>query len=305
MPDILKSRCRLTAVVGIALLFVVGGVNLAAAQEAGSDEPQAEAEKPFSFSISYYLYSDYIFRGINLSEHAREGREKLNHQMTTSLEVPLGKYGSIGFDTFFEWYADQKKLTGDGANIQEIDYTVWWSYEFEPIGTTFTTGWTEFILPNLVGVSDNDQTHEWFVSIDHNDAWMWRWAGYQGEDGVLNPTLFAAYDWHIAGGVWIELGISHEFPITDELTATPGINFAIDAGYLGPLLGTDDHDFRYARTQFVLDLTYDLTEVLGLPEWAGEVAISGQLYFDLPTDSTEQTGLQDEFWGGMALTWSW
>jgi hypothetical protein len=278
-----------------------------AVQESASPEVPASTkpQKPFSFGMGYYLYSDYVFRGINFSEFPGEGREKPNHQMTTSLDVPLGKFGTIGFDTFFEWFAAQKELTGSGANIQEVDYTVRWSHDLEPIATTFTTGWAEFTFPNVSGVGDNDRTHEWFVSLEHNDAWMWRWAGYHGDDGVLNPTLFVAYDWHIARGVWIELGISHPFALTDSLTITPGAKFAVDGGYLGPLLGTDDHDFRYARTQFGLDATYDLTKVLRLPEWAGSVSISGQLYYDVPTNSTRHTGLDNEFWGGLAVNWNW
>lgn len=259
------------------------------------------SENPIQVGISYSLYSDYIFRGINFSEYGGEGREKLNHQLATSLDVPLGKFGTIGFDTFFEWYADQEKITGDGANIQEIDYTIRWSYDLDRIATTFTTGWTEFVFPNVSGVSDNDRTHEWFVLLEHNDAWLWRWAGYNGDDGVLNPALFVAYDWHIAGGVWIELSLSHPFAVAEHLTLTPGVNLGVDAGYLGPLLGTDDHDFRYARTQFCLDLT----EALGLGEKAGAVSISGQIYYDLPTSSTRQTGLSDELWGGLTLSWSW
>ncbi len=81
-------------------------------------EAAPEPPKPFSLAVTYYLMSDYVFRGVNLSEYAREGREKLNHQMTTSIDVPLGKdgkFGNFGFDTFFEWFAEQKSLNGNGS----------------------------------------------------------------------------------------------------------------------------------------------------------------------------------------------
>ena len=228
--------------------------------------------------------------------------------MTTSLDIPLGKggeLGTFGFDTFFEWYAAQKQLTGSGANIQEIDYTLRYSYEFKPIATKATVGWTAFVYPNVRGVGDNDRTFEVFFSFEHNDAWMWRWLGYQGDDPILNPSLFVAYDYKIANGVWIELGVNHPFALTEDLTFTPGMLLAIDAGWLGPTLGTDDHDTRFAYTQLGMDLTYDLTKALHLPDWAGSVALSGQLYFNCTTDSAAKTGIQDEFWGGMAVSWSW
>jgi len=55
----------------------------------GDDAPRLEPS-PFSFSLNYALYSDYVFRGINFSEFSREGREKPNHQLTTTVSVDLG-----------------------------------------------------------------------------------------------------------------------------------------------------------------------------------------------------------------------
>jgi hypothetical protein len=55
-----------------------------------------------------------------------------------------------------------------------------------------------------------------------------------------------------------------------------------------------------------VDTTYDLTEVLHLPAWAGTVFISGQLYYNQASDVEKRMGLiKDEFYGGMALGWSW
>jgi hypothetical protein len=268
----------------------------------------APPEKPFSLGVRYYLLSDYLFRGINFSEYAGEGREKPNHQMTTSLDIPLGKggeYGTFGFDTFFEWFAGQKHINGSGQNIQEVDYTLRYSYDVAAINTVATIGWTEFTFPNVTGVGDDDRTHEMFLKLAHNDASWWRWMGYQGDDGILNPTFFIAYDWHMARGTWMEFSLSHPFEIAKNLTFTPSVTFAIDAGYLGTLLKTDDHDFRYAYTQFGGDLTYDATELLHLPAWAGTVTVGGQLFYTVPTESARHTGLDNEFWGGMNVGWNW
>lgn len=283
------------------------GVEEVTEPQTAVEEPQAG--RPVGLGVTSYLLSDYIFRGINFSEYEREGREKPNHQLVTTMGVPLGeggKYGTVGFDTFFEWYADQEKINPTTSdNTQEIDYTIWWSYDLERIATTATLGWTMFVFPNVQGVGDNDRTHEWFVRLEHNDAWMWRSVGYEGEDGILNPSFFLAHDMQLARGAWMEFGINHPFALTDNLVLTPSAIFAIDGSYLGPLLGTDDHDFRYAYTQLGLDLTYDMTSLLHLPEWAGTVAISGMLFYTCPTESAEHTGLEDQFWGGMALSWAW
>ena len=66
-----------------------------------------------------------------------------------------------------------------------------------------------------------------------------------------------------------------------------------------------------AADQWSLVAAYDLTPVLGLPKWAGEVSIAGELYFQNAFGNFEgpdfngQTRSQDEFWGGMTVKWSW
>ena len=60
-------------------------------EEAQEEEPGL----PISLGASYYLLSDYVFRGINFSEYQGEGREKPNHQMTTFLSWDTGTWGTL------------------------------------------------------------------------------------------------------------------------------------------------------------------------------------------------------------------
>jgi hypothetical protein len=268
---------------------------------------------PFSLGVTYYLFSDYVSRGVNYSEYAGEGREKLNHQLATSVDVPLGcdgKYGTFGFDIFFEWFAAQKELDPEygGQNLQEVDYTLRWSYDLDAIDTTLTIGWADFVFPNIKTPGNDDRTNECFISLEHNDAWLWRGMGYQGEDGVLNPRFFFAQDLHISRGYWVEIGLSHPFDVCKNLTCTPSITFALDGGYLETSLngGNGRGSLEYAYTQYGLDLTYDLTEALHLPPQAGSVFVSGQLFFNDASKVEENRNIiQDEFYGGMAMGWTW
>jgi hypothetical protein len=287
-------------------------------------EKPAEWEKPLpmSLTLQYVLVSDYIFRGINFSEYDREGRERLNHQMSTSLSLdlaalcgkPAGQCGEIGFDTWFGWFAGQKEINPTtGANIQEVDYTVWYSYNVEKLATEVKVGWVDYVYPNVVGVSDNDRTNEWFFTLTHNDAWMWRSLGYTGEDGILNPTVCFYHDMHINRGAWTDFCINHPFEIVKNLTFTPSYMLHVDMGWSGALSrdshGSDDHDTRVAGMTYGLDLTYDLTEALHLPPWAGTMAVSGFLNWFDPTSAFRHygptLGVQDELYGGMKLSWSW
>ena len=87
-------------------------------------------------------------------------------------------------------------------------------------------GVTWYAFPNAKAAN----TFEWFIALEHNDAWMWQSVWPDNEDGVLNPSFFLAHDVDLIGGVWIELGLSHGFEICEGLTLTPGWIVAIDGG---------------------------------------------------------------------------
>lgn len=285
-------------------------------QETVTADEEVEPALPISLAVSYYYLSDYVWRGINFSDHATEHGEQANHQLTTSIAWDTGDYGTIGFDTFFEWYADQKKINPyGGQNLQEVDYVLWWGYSIEPIATDVTVGITWYVYPNLAkllrqdgarGNNNDDRTTEWWFSLEHNDAWMWKWLFPDNEDGVLNPSFFFAQDFGIgAGAVWMEFGISHEFEIVENLTITPGYLVAVDGGVLRRYLGVPNADhLRFAYDQWSLDVTYDLTPILQLPKWAGSISVSGLLYFNNAL-GTAVKEIDDELYGGLAVNWAW
>ncbi len=275
-------------------------------------ESVPELAKPFSLGVTYYLMSDYVFRGVNYSEFPGEGREKLNHQMSTSLDIPLGKdgkLGNFGFDTFFEWYAGQEELNGNGTNFQEVDFGLRYSYNVEAIATEVTVGWSDYTYPHVTGPLD--RTNEWYIKLEHNDAWMWRWLGYKGEDGILNPSFLFAQDTGYILGQWYEIGISHPFEVCKNVTWTPKCTFAFDGGYLQPALngGRGSGKFEYAYTQPGMEISYNMTELLHLPKWAGTVTLSGQLFYNIVSDVERERNqsplVRDILFGGMALGWTW
>ncbi|MCP4592482.1 MAG: hypothetical protein GY842_17245 [bacterium] len=289
------------------------------------DEPETTLEKteivtyrdeapasPFSFDVTYYLYSDYIFRGINFSEYPGEGREKPNHQLTTDVSVDIGMLfghepgtcGVFTLGTFFEWYAMQKVIDPEhgGQNLQEVDYLLSWAYDLEPIATTFTLGYTWYAFPNAKSIN----TSEWWFSLEHNDAWMWKWLLPDNEDGVLNPSFMFAQDIDVTdGGCWMEFGISHDFEVFENFTLTPSMILAIDHRYLHPLLDVGEGSTQLAYIQYGINAGYNLAPALQLPDWAGDLTLSGFMYYNQTLGSMEEHGIiQDEFFGGVSVGWS-
>ncbi len=266
-----------------------------------------------AFGINYAIYSDYIFRGINFSEYAGEGREKLNHQVDAWVEVDLGlvlgqdaeSLGAVTFGAWFEWYADQEKLDPDSGsqNLQEIDYYVSWAFDVDEVDSTLTLGVNFYTIPNAKPYN----TLEWFFKLEHNDAWMWSWLWPAKEDGVLNPSFTYFQDLELTpGSGWMEFAFSHEFEVSDLVTLTPAYTIAIDHRYLDPVLETGKAgSTRLAYVQYGLNIDYDLSKAMSWSDEAGEWTVSGFLYFQDALGNPEHSRLiQDEFYGGVAIDWS-
>lgn len=266
-----------------------------------------------SGGVNYAVYSDYVFRGINLSEYRGEGREKPNHQIDAWFELDAGlllggdaeSFGYLTFGSWFEWYADQEKLDPDsgGQNLQEIDYYVSWALDVESISSTFTLGANFYTLPNLKSYN----TYEWFFQVEHNDAWMWTWLWPDNEDGILNPSVLYAQDLELTpGSIWIELAFSHEFDVSEFVTLTPKYTLGIDHRYLDPVLETGHAgSTRLALMQYGLNIDYDLSGAMGWSEDGGTWTISSFLYFSDALGNAKDKGLiKDELYGGVAIDWS-
>ncbi len=279
-------------------------------QEAPAVEP--EAAFPIRFSLGYYLYTDYVWRAKNLSEYAGEGREKPNHQMTTSVSYEFKDFGKLGFNTFFEWFAAQRQRNpyAGGDNLQEVDFVVWWEYFFKPISTDITLSYTYDIFPNSaqlnrsdrrIGNNNDDRTQYWTMYLVHNDAWLWKSLFPDNDEGILNPSFLFSHDFGTLAGVWMEFGLSHTFPVPgiENLSVTPGWKLFTDCNYWS-------RGFKLAGDQWSLITAYNLSKALKLPKAVGELIVTGDLYFNNAFGTMEDNGvLHDEFWGGMSVRWNW
>ncbi|MCK5114679.1 MAG: hypothetical protein KAR11_07965, partial [Phycisphaerae bacterium] len=178
---------------------------------------------PVTFSIDYTFVSDYIWRGINLSNPSRstgashnEGGRWPNQQMTLGAEVYLGKFGRVGGSIWFEWYCGQPYLTPeDGSKtLQEIDYTVYYGYDISQIGLDVEVGFIWYQFPRATG--DAAGTQEIYTNLSFDDSVLYRLCGLDVKDPILNPYLFIAWDLDLArGGSYYEFGLNHEFALSD------------------------------------------------------------------------------------------
>ena len=123
----LSLFCFLFTVISLGVMQLYGrpSPESDSSEQLGTSFPQKEPPlRIASISLDYTLATDYVWRGINLSEYPGEGREKLKHQVGFGLSLDTD-LGSVGGRIWSEWYMGQEELVEQSHNkLQEIDYTV-------------------------------------------------------------------------------------------------------------------------------------------------------------------------------------
>jgi hypothetical protein len=276
---------------------------------------------PVSLYLDYTLVSDYVWRGINLSEYSGEGGEALNHQMTAGIAVDLeeltgARLGTVGFSAWFEWYADQEVLTpGHGSDNQEIDYVLSWSYDIPEIYTSLEIGYIAYTFPPFSG--DGYATHELYFNLGFDDTPLWQAMGVECDGPILNPYFYWGIDVDDGqSGQWMEIGISHDFalaeygmdatPVLKDITVSPSLVLGIDHRYLHIFsldpANSGDPDTKLANLNYGLTIGYDLSSALGIPPQWGALSVAGFMNY---SQALSDKKLNDEFYGGMTVAWEW
>ncbi len=125
------------------------------------------------------------------------------------------------------------------------------------------------------------------------------------EESVLNPSVAYYWDMDDVDGGWLEFGISHGFgpadlgmdntPAFQYITVTPSLVIGVDDGQMS-------QSMRLANVQYGIELAYDISGALNIPKEHGNIALTTFVYF---SDAVHDAVLNDEFWGGMTLSYAW
>ena len=294
-----------------------------AAGETGPAEATAQPAKPIpvTFSAEYTLVSDYIFRGINFSEYAREGREKPNHQLSVAFEIDTADLGlpigTFGGSVWFEWFTGQEQLSPwTGSNVQEVDYVVYWKNGLGDTGFEFEFGWIAYHFPFIRKggspiAKDFAYTNEVYVTVSYDDSKL-----FGTEGPVLSPYVSYYHDVDDVQAGWLECGVSHDFALTDlgvkdtpilkDLTVSPSLVLTVDHRYYDRLGvgGNTAIGTRLGNLTYGLTVGYDLGGALGLPARYGSLSLAGFLNY-CQSFHDDNAAIQDEFYGGMTVGWEW
>ncbi len=299
---------------------------LAAAEEEAPPADKKPAEKeaakpakpldPFTIGVEYTLVSDYIWRGVNLTEYAGEGRESLVHQVGVSAkaalkDLGLPDVGAVKLDALFHFYQGNEATTFNPTaddKLMRADYTVTWICPIPDTPLTVAGGWRAL---NWRHFPVDELTTEVFAKVILNDGFL-----LGQDDGVFNPSLAYVYDYDLVNAGVAVAAIDHKFSLDDVaeelqgITVTPSAFIILDNRYLDSFLeavggnvSTGHKATTFSSWQFGLTGSYDLGSAL---EMDSDLTVSLFANFSQGLARRERAvGLNDEFFGGLKIGWSW
>jgi len=240
------------------------------------------------FDLAYSLVSD---------DTGRKGG-KLSHQVSLAHEHDFGPLGTLGASVWLDFFRNplSDRNTRAIQDLNEVDYSAYWSHQIDPLATTVTVGWTAQTFPQFTG--DKAWTQEVFVTLAVDDRRI-----FGTKEGLLNPYLGYFQDVDDFPGGWIEMGVSHCFrladlagdqaPVLKHLTVSPAVLAAIDHRQLAKVT-------QLAMLRYGVEIGYDLSSAWKIPANCGVFTVSGFVYY---TQAFEDE-LRPVLFGGLSLRYS-
>jgi hypothetical protein len=179
------------------------------------------------------------------------------------------------------------------SRFQEIRPFLGFELTLRPI--IFTTGHNSYIYPDR----DQINTTEVFAKITIDDSYFLR-----TDEPILSPYVYAAYDYDLYDGVYLEAGVEHEFIIEGTgIVLTAQAAFAFVDGHELYVEEGAENDSGLHHYQLGLIGSYRLNPLLNIPNRYGNWTLKGYLFY---TDGLENDLQADtELWGGAGIGFSY
>ena len=242
--------------------------------------------------VSYL--TDYVYRGIDRGEVGAIDPSEVG---STTEDAPNLQFdGRLNFDTgrlphpfvgaFVNVFNDDPV-----SRFQEVRPYAGLDWKLRPI--LLTAGWQTYIFPER----DDFNTAEIFARIELDDGFLWR-----SDKPILSPYVYAAWDYDLYDGLYIEAGVKHDFAIEGTgitLTAIADVGFVASHGYFSAVGGGRSDDTGFQHYDIGLIGTYALNVPLNIPRRYGQWRLKGYLFY---TDGIEKGLRADtQLWGGMGV----
>lgn len=252
----------------------------------------------FGLRVSYL--SDYVYRGVDQSERlatldetgapvpdADAGAEDApNLQFDGSLTLNLGRLPHPVAGVFANVFNDDPV-----SRFQEIRPYFGLDWDLRPL--RIRVGQISYIFPEREGLN----TNEVWASVTFDDSRLWR-----TEKPLLSPYVYAAYDYDLYEGLYVEAGVRREFDIEDTgitVAAVADIAYVLDNAQFADLTAPEPEDTGFQHYDIGLIGSVSLNRALSIPRRYGQWTLEGMLFY---TDGINEGLRADtQVWGGFAV----
>jgi len=246
-------------------------------------EDEGVNEGGVNIALQVRYLTDYVYRGVDHSE-VGGNEDAPNLQFDGKITFDLGKLPHPFVGVFANVYNSDPD-----SRFQEIRPFFGLDWNVRPF--RFVIGNNTYIYPER----DESNTGEAFAQVTFDDSFL-----FSTEQPLLSPYLYAAYDYDVNDGVYIEAGVKHDFAIEDTgITVTAIADVAYVSGIYKQFIFTSEKDNGFSHFDLGLIGTYSLNTLFNVPRRFGEWSIQGYLYY---TDQLDEELLAEtQVWGGFGI----
>jgi hypothetical protein len=263
-------------------------------------EEEGVNEGGVNFGLRVSYLTDYVYRGIDQSERlahiddtgafnpaANVGAEDApNLQFDGSLSLNLGRLPHPVAGVFANVFNDDPV-----SRFQEIRPYFGFDWDLRPL--RIQAGQISYIFPEREDLN----TNEIWASVTFDDSRLWR-----TERPLLAPYVYAAYDYDLYDGLYLEAGVRHQFELQDTgvtMTAVADVAYVVNNAQFTDLAASRQEDTGFQHYDVGLIGSLSLNRTLSIPRRYGQWTLDGMLYY---TDGID-TGLRadTQVWGGVAI----
>ena len=310
----------LAAIVGIAIF------SNAPAQEDYSGEGECISDflSPVKGQVGYTFITDYMFRGLNMSDilggHVGRGNHELMYGISVGLsDLGISDVGTLGITMKHAFLGHYQNTS---ANYAKTDFSA--SLTMPCSMLEAVDGQVSIVYRNYKWHNQNtypggdERTQEFSFGLAFNDAPIIEaLTGKTMDKSLLNPTVELIVDYELADGgmLWL-FGMSHPLDMAEYMpelagiTLTPALTIAVDNRYYGsyvsnltggalPKMDTT----KFAYFDWGVMASADLSEPLGIT--CGSLGIKGGVGYVQAFEKLAPKVLHDNLYSYVSLVYEW
>ena len=234
--------------------------------------------------------SDYLYRGVDRTHFIDANttfNERANFQFDGKLSWNLGKFPHP-FIGIFANVLDQDPI----STFQEVRPVFGLEWRIRPV--ILSAGHNTYIFPDRSTLN----TSEGWAKIAIDDSVLLR-----SDEPFLTPYIYAAYDYDLFSGWYLQAGVSHDFLIEGT-----GITFTAEAAVAAVLgqrafAGPTGKDTGLQHFELGLTARYNLNQFLNIPPRYGQWSING--YLEYSDGLNNHLRADTKLWGGAGIQFAY